>query len=64
MKTRLTKTLCSCGHPTCKRYTIDALGMFYQGSGFDPETADQIITALVKTYPEEYEDGRPISASA
>lgn len=36
---------CSCGHPSCSYYGLSN-GQFYQGTGFDLETAERIVLAL------------------
>lgn len=45
---------CSCGHAACKRQHPTNLGMFYQGSGFEPhevEWLDRAWAALAEREP-------------
>jgi hypothetical protein len=36
---------CPCGAKVCNKTFIEPPGFFYQGSGFDPETAEFIVCA-------------------
>lgn len=47
---------CSCGSPHCKRQNPTNMGMFYQGSGFEPhevEWLNEAWAALNATKPSE-----------
>ena len=37
--------LCPCGHPSCKTYQLTE-GIFYQGNGFDKDTAEYLARCL------------------
>jgi hypothetical protein len=47
--TKITVVKCSCGHPNCSVYTLQGIGMFYQGSGFTKQDAE-LIARLVNNY--------------
>lgn len=58
MKTPVTIEKCKCGDKVCKTYGL-SVGNFYQGCGFDKETATAIAGAINKfaddpTYETEY----------
>jgi hypothetical protein len=40
--------LCNCGSPSCRRVTPTRIGMFYQGTGFDPDEARELVAAMKK----------------
>lgn len=62
-RTRLTVCQCQCGYEHCRYYWVNGFGCYNQGTGFTAEEADELIVALVKAYPDRYEDGRPSSAT-
>lgn len=40
----ITTVKCQCGHRSCKTYGL-SIGTFYQGCGFDKETAEKLALA-------------------
>ena len=37
---------CPCGHRSCRKTFLTGIGSFVQGSGFDPDEAHRIVTAV------------------